>query len=463
MAPQILEALKKQGVTDIPASSPVPSKTLTASSTARDPVANTSSRVLEEEEDEAMVEDVAKDEQRLRSRSDSMKTKKVSFAETTKPSVEETKPVPKTVHQDVVEKLADEGLIPEPLHDPVIPENETPEQAALRQDMLQYNMNDIGKIVAEINLDEQTDDEVYSDEDNDVYAYDSEMEEDEDQWGRSKVKVMSDEYREEMLEIERKLNAKSLFNAGPNGEVDSLDVESKDDSDDEREFATKRNTSSNAKKGVKFAQSLDVQEAPAPKGTSRPAQEPSLTDTPKERPLADSIVERAAPATVSSEPAPKPKRVSAFKAARASESSGSNEPASKKKSGVVTNGPLAGMPSTRLMSAVEKQNRAFASIPPDVYNPSVVPEGPQDRTLAETLVEHPVLETDDAAAQAPDELDPALMRQEIATEYHKIRNRMIQRNGGFTRSQDEDEDPEADADKPRVSRFKAARLAKVAK
>ncbi len=86
------------------------------------------------------------------------------------------------------------------------------------------------------------------------------------------------------------------------------------------------------------------------------------------------------------------------------------------------------------------------------------PTGPDGQTVSET-----VLERSAAAAPAdPDELDAALLRQEVSAEYHRLRNRAIQRDGGFNR---EDESPikppdEEDGGPRRMSRFKAARLSK---
>jgi len=62
----------------------------------------------------------------------------------------------------------------------------------------------------------------------------------------------------------------------------------------------------------------------------------------------------------------------------------------------------------------------------------------------------------------PDELDPALLQQEVATEYYRVRNRMIQKQGGFKNQEDEDHRVEFDEEgRPKkVSRFKAARFAR---
>ena len=53
---------------------------------------------------------------------------------------------------------------------PVMPE-ETPEDAALRRQMLQYNMQEVGAVIAEIDLDEDASTPPYS-EDEDEYNYD---------------------------------------------------------------------------------------------------------------------------------------------------------------------------------------------------------------------------------------------------------------------------------------------------
>jgi len=61
----------------------------------------------------------------------------------------------------------------------------------------------------------------------------------------------------------------------------------------------------------------------------------------------------------------------------------------------------------------------------------------------------------------PDEFDPALMRQEIAIEYQRLRTKFIQQQsglpgGGFLAELDPE--GEYDEENKRVSRFKAARL-----
>lgn len=111
----------------------------------------------------------------------------------------------------------------------VIPTDETPEQAALRREMIEYQTADTGIVVAEIDLDEGDDSNIYGMGDEDAEAWTDEEEdeevdysgaeededdddddEDEDQYGRAKRQVVSDKYRHEMLALEEKLNAKSM-------------------------------------------------------------------------------------------------------------------------------------------------------------------------------------------------------------------------------------------------------------
>ena len=93
---------------------------------------------------------------------------------------------------------------------PVIPEDESPEDARLRREMLQYNLNEVGSVVAELELDENysDDDDEYIDElalDDDLPSLNSDLSEDEDEHGRSTGPVISDDYRRQMLELEEKL------------------------------------------------------------------------------------------------------------------------------------------------------------------------------------------------------------------------------------------------------------------
>ena len=88
-----------------------------------------------------------------------------------------------------------------------------------------------------------------------------------------------------------------------------------------------------------------------------------------------------------------------------------------------------------------------------------MPTGPEGKTLAPQVIERDVpLGT----ATQPDDLDPQLLQQEVATEYHRMRNRMIQRQGGFLKEDESEIVPltEEEGGPKKMSRFKAARLAK---
>ena len=100
----------------------------------------------------------------------------------------------------------------------------------------------------------------------------------------------------------------------------------------------------------------------------------------------------------------------------------------------------------------------MSQIPDD---PPISPQITHRKTHADVLVERSPNEAN-GEIQEPDEFDPALMHQGIAVEYHRMRNRMIQRNGGFTNPEnDEAEESLLDGGPRRVSRFKAARLGRV--
>ena len=110
---------------------------------------------------------------------------------------EPTNGIRKNMHKEVPSVTADEeaGTALEKTFNPIIPVDESPEDAALRRQMLQYNMGEVGAVVAELDLDEGG--ISYSDDDENDYADDnSSVEEDEDQFGRTKRRVLSDSRRD---------------------------------------------------------------------------------------------------------------------------------------------------------------------------------------------------------------------------------------------------------------------------
>ena len=62
-------------------------------------------------------------------------------------------------------------------------------------------------------------------------------------------------------------------------------------------------------------------------------------------------------------------------------------------------------------------------------------------------------------APEPDELNDEIHSREIASEFYKMRNRMIQNNGGFVNNEERAVQPiEPEDPRERVSKFKAARM-----
>jgi unconventional prefoldin RPB5 interactor 1 len=314
---------------------------------------------------------------------------------------------------------------------PIIPQGESPEDAALRRQMLQYGLSEVGQVVAEIDLDGRGDD--YSDEDMDEdydEDYDSNMSEYEDEHGRSLRPEITEEYRKQMMELEKKLNARMLENIGPrpdthplaeySDDVRTLKVQ-KDDTFDESISKEAPVDTETPKKGVRFAESLDISPDPQPatpvsEAQPKPAHPPTIADT---------IVERSGPTPMPPTMAPsKPAKVSRFKSARAQSGPGG----------------ISMLPT------------------PPVPEPLPVPKGPTGQAIASTIVEHDIAASE---PRIPDEFDPVVINREIQTEYHKMRNKMIQKQGGFTPSQEEQDYPlmeEIDGKTKKVSRFKAARL-----
>ncbi|KJZ77330.1 hypothetical protein HIM_03054 [Hirsutella minnesotensis 3608] len=327
--------------------------------------------------------------------------------------------------------------------DPVIPDDEEPEDALLRQQMLQYSMGEVGAVVAELELEEPGDEADFD------YGYDESEDDDddgdeEDRYGRSTGRVVTDAYRRRMLELEKKLGIKSHQNQAL--EAQGSDSGSDDDEgigrivikrDHDQPSASKtpplksslkdRQGDANGKKGVRFAQSLDV--APSDVDAMAPVKE---REEPLVEPLSD-IVERAGLASASG-PQPEPKasrKPSRFKKTMGSTTS----------SGEVPKGPID-VPS-RLI---------------DRDTSETLSSGPEGVTLANTLVEREPT----SQPQAPDELNESLDYNAVAGEYHALRKRFIQRQGGFLQ---EDTSPvqeiidDEEMAEP-ISRFKAARLSR---
>jgi unconventional prefoldin RPB5 interactor 1 len=373
------------------------------------------------------------------SNSKSEKRKSVSFAE-----VPEVKELPsKDDHRQRQTQLVedDEEASDNESREPIIPENETPEEVAIRREMLEYSMNEVGAVVAEMDLYEDTDNEDYEDDEDEFDDEDEDYEEDE--FGRITTRVISDDYRKEMLELERKLNARAMVNVGPETDTVSHDEDS----------ATKESPEPKPEKfkGVRFAEELDIQDRALPKPTNPPAKPKSIAS-----PMAQEIVERK----VEQDPTtnvPAQKKPSRFKADRGATSQTLIQSTEKTKV-TYANGPFAGNDlGARLTPKVPGNVSHSATDEASKTKHLPTPTGPIGKIFVDTLVERPECETV-SDIKEPDELDPELLNSQITSEYHRMRNRMIQRDNGFMNQDMQQHEDETG--RPKMSRFKAARLAK---
>ena len=429
MKPQLLEALKEAGVKDLPADTG-------------------SESVSAKEDQEAPRGTIAE-----HSNKTPKPTKKgVKFAEDTKPGPEMEKSKTARRLEDIM-KIAKQQEAP-PSEPPVIPSNEPADDAALRREMLQYGMSEIGAVVAELDLEEGSE---WSDDGYD----DTSSLDDEDAFGRSTGKLVDDELRQQMLELEERLGVRAMHNVGKDAaEYDIVHegigritingnenvpppVDSADKDTDPK--ADNQSPTTSARKSVRFSDNLDI--------SSAPTKSVSSSSVKKQRtaaPVGD-IVERKAPAETIA-PAPQ-KKASRFKSARAAPPT-------------VLNGPLASSsPSTTLplhpaKSPTPKPFSTSIQFSPAEDTSRTVPTGPEGKVIAPTIIERET--TTNMSPAEPDEFDPHLLHQEVATEYHKMRNKMIQKQGGFMKEDESEIVPftEEEGGPKKVSRFKAARLAK---
>ena len=369
--PQLLETIRKAGVKDLPSivedeSRPISSsennrQALSESEASSTRVSSGSVEAKESNSSRAKASEGKRPRNNKKSVSFTADTKTESLLEhKSKTKIPTIKPVDPASSEDKSPKA-------ESLHrQPVIPANESPEDAALRRQMIEYNMSEVNNIVAEIDLDDEVSDASYSDADSEDVPDDSSLDEDEDKFGRAKRRVLSDDYLAEMRALEQRLNAKAISNVGPNVPPETSILANGHETEEQApngspEKNINKEPKPPATEAVRFAPELDIQSSPPP-STSPPLQPPT---TSPHRPI-----------------------------------------------------------------------------------------------HANQIIERPYATTSSTTPTEPDDFDPALLQQEVKTEYHKLRDRMIQRQGGFA---DHDEGPEiplteSEGGPKKMSRFKAARL-----
>jgi unconventional prefoldin RPB5 interactor 1 len=383
--------------------------------------------------------------------------KGVTFTDDTKPGPAQEKSKTAKRLEDIMKLAKQSEICSEP---PIVPTNESREDSALRRDMLQYGMNEVGAVVAELDFEEGSD---WSDEgtdDADVTSSD-----DEDAFGRSTSRVVDDELRQRMIELEKRLGARVMENIGkkasdyeivPEG-IGRVMINGREGSKDNNWPQSNssldtlaRISPKDGKKSVRFSNELDIA-YPA----NTPATGPISAPQPKIPVPVSDVVERAAPGNVIEPTATR--KVSQPKAARVLDDQ------------AVRGGTLSSARSLTLNSTAPLHPADVSGMKPYLIplpftsaddRTRVAPTGPEGKTLASTIVEREVAL--DIEAVEPDEHDPHLLNQEVSTEYHRLRNRMIQRQGGFMKEVESEVVPytEEEGGPKKVSRFKAARLAR---
>ncbi|EXF78937.1 hypothetical protein CFIO01_09948 [Colletotrichum fioriniae PJ7] len=441
---QIREILEKAGVKDLPAGQPSQTeKTEPIVEDITDEPLAKASESSSPSQDPAQSAKVPLPEADV---DDSVAVKKsVSFAEDTKPSAEQQ--VSRNAQR--VEEIMQTARSQEDIsrEAPVIPEDESEEDAFLRREMLKYGMEEVGQVVAELNI-EDGDGSGDDDEDWEYEYSDLEDDDEEDKFGRSTSSVLDDGYHQRMLELEKRLGVKSRF-------TEKSEADDQDSDEDQQGIgriivssgdkgktaegakpspvptASILRTSSptdadESKKSVRFAQSLDV----APDSVAEPAATPPTVPQPPPEPIVEplsDIVERTGPAKQAE--AKSTRKASRFKKQKAAPT-------------VVDDG-FVPMGPRDVPSRFIDQDRPTA------------PTGPEGKTLADAVVEK------ESKPQDGNAFDEDFIDQDLADEYHRQRRNFIQKQGGFLQEDTSVVRPLDEADGgQRISKFKAARLSK---
>lgn len=331
---------------------------------------------------------------------------------------------------------------------PVVPPadfEESEEDAELRREMTQYALNEVGAIVAQMDLEEGSDYDEYNDDDEDAdpdgdHRMNSDAE-DENEYGMTAFDRISDKDRKEMLELEKKLQAKMMHNLGPQPDTGGMDV----DVDDVRRLVVKTDSKTDAAEGDR--RSSKVHFADEDEVLPTPIEPASAVEGTK--PLADAIVERTNPATTAREATPGQTKPSRFKSAMSNSATAPPQKGSQSASHgqSIPNVPV----HLREEESQEEQRSGPFSEPP---------HGPEGQVLSKEILERP---TQSNNVLPPDEsgMDPALLKQELAVENRRLFNKMVQQQGGFKPSPEDEDSPlmeERDGKVRKVSRFKAARI-----
>lgn len=210
--PQVLEALRKAGISDFSPTDPTPipdasQKTQdgksttsngdlsTSSQQSKGPQVNDSPKVAPDALNGSQVKEKAKVKSASRKKS-------VKFSDDTKSGEELEQSETAKRLEEILQKAKDQQSI---ISDPILPADESMEDAALREDMIRYNKEtmefEMAPIVAELQLEEGS----TGDDTDDYSDYEEEDDDDEDEWGKTKLAV-DDDWKRRMLELKQRLS-----------------------------------------------------------------------------------------------------------------------------------------------------------------------------------------------------------------------------------------------------------------
>ena len=444
VVPQLAEALKKAGVKNV-----VDSK----GTVSDDSLVDQSDSAITERKPGRWKQDSPQQESSASSR-----TSDVSHGPEDEAAVQAKRKVPTVAESDALASGIAKNSDPsqrDSEHNKYVVTNphDTEDDAALRQEMIEYNLNEIGTIVAELDLaedaaefsyDEGESSEMFGETDDDDHynTSDEQEEESEDERGMIKSPMITQSYRRKMEELQKKHGIEGLQNLGPSPEFAAAINEQlgrPPAAEAARNAAIARSlnsekTSRNCttpvgpavegktrKKKVSFARDLDIETISSPKPTRNVADEPLSTKS-SSTPMVEDIVERPQPPPNQHTASNSIKRISRFKTSQIQKSNTEQDATSSPghSSKIVSN------------NLIERAN----------------PKPPRAPTSAD--------------------LENEFDRRKLADDYYHLRNKMILRQGGFVNGGEDDnygeaishdlEQDEVTGRSRKVSRFKAARL-----
>ncbi|KAI6246775.1 hypothetical protein HI914_04691 [Erysiphe necator] len=288
-------------------------------------------------------------------------------------------------------------------HPAVIPIGESEEDAALRQLMLQYETLEVGAVVAELQIEDDSDESSnWSENCSDQEEVSNSDEEDE--FGRYTGRVVSDQLRQQMKELEGRLGKEMNKNISDK----SSDFKIVEEGIGRIAIQDEKNNTLNPKKSVRFSENPEISLF----SSKLPVVE-TVNHKPVERKFApvNDIVER---------------------------------------------NPLESSSITKNATKLDfKEEKSDLATRVDCSKTNISKKS----LLASTIIERNT--SFGNLYDEPDEMNSDLMRQEVASQYYKMRNMFIQRQGGFMKEIERErvEFTEEEGGPKKISRFKAARVA----